>query len=205
MMSKPGVRHKPIGRRARDLVKWVLCAALGAVVVSAHAQVPAATPEPKLSDFGVAPPELTGRLWLNVPRGTSLSLRALRGHVVIVHFWTFDCINCKHNLPYYAQWQRQFASQGLKIIGIHTPETDTERVVTNVVRKVKELGITYPVLIDELGLNWSGWQQRCWPAVYLLDKKGRVRFIWEGELEYQGRGRNAKLTAMIETLLHERP
>ena len=99
--------------------------------------------------------------------------------------------------------QRQFAKRGVEIIGVHTPETASERNVTNVVSKVKELGITYPVLLDQSAQNWKRWGQRCWPTVYLIDKQGRVRIAWEGELEYQGRGGFAKATQMIETLLKE--
>jgi thiol-disulfide isomerase/thioredoxin len=164
---------------------------------------PDSSPESLLRNSGVVPPKLTGGPWLNLPRGTSLSLASLRGRVTVVHFWTFDCINCQHNLPYYAQWQKQFAPRGLTIIGIHTPETPTEHELTNVVAKVKQLGITYPVLVDADAQNWKRWQQRCWPTVYLLDKRGRARVAWEGELEYQGKGGYAKLTRMIEELLKE--
>ncbi len=162
----------------------------------------AAAPDIGLRYSGAVPPELTGP-WLNVPKGADPSLRARRGRVTIVHFWTFGCINCKHNLPYYAQWQQRFGKRGVGIIGVHTPETATERDATNVVRKVKELGITYPVLLDQTGENWKRWAQRCWPTVYLIDKQGRVRIAWEGELEYQGRGGFATVTQFIETLLKE--
>lgn len=124
--------------------------------------------------------------------------------MTVVHFWTFDCINCKRNLPFYDKWQKRFAGRGLEIIGIHTPETAAERKSENVAKKVKELGISYPVLIDQQEQNWKLWQQRCWPTVYLIDKRGRVRFTWEGELEYQGAGGNEKVTRWIETLLDEK-
>ncbi len=151
----------------------------------------------------VPAPELRGDLWLNVAPGTNVSLGSRKGKVTVVHFWTFGCINCKHNLAYYGQWRKQFAGRGLQVIGIHTPETEPERDVASVARKVSELGITYPVLIDEKGSNWAAWQQRCWPTVYLVDKKGRVRFAWEGELEYQGAGGNARMIQLIEALLNE--
>ncbi|HEY5913029.1 MAG TPA: redoxin domain-containing protein [Verrucomicrobiae bacterium] len=149
-------------------------------------------------------PELRGNSWLNVPPGEKLSLASRKGKVTVVHFWTFGCINCKRNLPFYNEWQKKFSTKGLEIIGIHSPETDDERDPANVVKKVKEYGITYPVLIDENSVNWKTWQQRYWPAVYLVDKQGRVRFAWEGELEYQGAGGNAKMTQLIQTLLNER-
>ena len=204
-MRAPACTYKAAyasGRGFSAASVWLACCLWG---LGLEAKAAASAPEAQLTQFGSVPPELTGRLWLNVPRGTALSLRSLRGRVTVVHFWTFDCVNCRHNLPYYAQWQKQFGSRGLEIIGIHTPETAAEHNVTNVVSKVKDLGITYPVLIDEFALNWNAWGQRCWPTVYLIDKKGRARFIWEGELEYQGRGGSSKLTAMIETLLEEKP
>ena len=148
-------------------------------------------------------PELTGDVWLNVPEGTRLSLASRRGEVTILHFWTFGCINCKRNLPAYDRWQKRFAAKGVLIIGVHTPETEGERNPANVVRKVKELGITYPVLVDSDHQNWRRWQQRIWPTIYLIDKQGRVRYRWEGELEYRGAGGEVKMTRLIEALLKE--
>jgi thiol-disulfide isomerase/thioredoxin len=132
-----------------------------------------------------------------------MSLASRKGKVTVVHFWTFDCINCRHNLPWYLQWRRRFAARGLEIIGVHTPETDAEHDPANVAKKVKELGIAYPVLLDADRRNWNRWQQRYWPAIWLVDKQGRVRYCWEGELEYQGLGGNAKMTELIEGLLKE--
>ncbi len=157
-----------------------------------------------LGTAAVPAPELSGNSWLNVPKDTKVSLGSLKGKVIVVHFWTFGCINCKRNLPYYAEWQKRFAARGLEIIGVHTPETQEERDPANVAKKVKEYGITYPVLIDENSSNWKLWQQRCWPTVYLVDKLGRVRFAWEGELEYNGAGGSAKVPQIIEQLLNER-
>ncbi len=151
----------------------------------------------------VPAPELRGTSWLNVTNGAMPSIGARKGKVTVVHFWTFGCINCKRNFPFYNDWKKRFAGRGVEIIGIHTPETDPERDPTNVAKKVKELGIAYPVLVDTDASNWKAWQQRCWPTVYLVDKQGRVRFAWEGELEYQGAGGNAKMLQLIEALLNE--
>jgi thiol-disulfide isomerase/thioredoxin len=153
---------------------------------------------------GVVPaPELVGQDWLNLTPGTPMSLAARKGKVTVVHFWTFDCINCKHNLPFYNVWRQRFSSQGLEIIGVHTPETEAERNPANVAQRVKELGLTYPVLLDPKSENWRRWQQRVWPTVYLLDKQGRVRYRWEGELEYQGAGGSVRMARLIEELLKE--
>jgi len=186
------LRRSPVaGRTGLVAALWLL---FGTVVPLAAQTKPAAVPAP----------ELTGTTWLNVPKGDKLALAARKGKVTVVHFWTFGCINCKRNLPFYNQWQKQFAGRGLEIIGIHTPETADEHDPAKVAAKVKELGISYPVLIDENANNWKTWQQRCWPTVYLVDKHGLVRFAWEGELEYNGAGGNAKMTQLIETLLNER-
>ena len=143
-------------------------------------------------------------VWLNVPQDAKLSLSARKGKVTVVHFWTYGCVNCTRNLPFYNEWQKRFSARGLEIIGVHTPETEAERVSANVAKKVKEFGITYPVLIDTYSDNWKTWQQRWWPAIYLVDKRGIVRYAWEGELEYKGAGGNAKMTQLIEALLRER-
>lgn len=151
----------------------------------------------------VPAPELVGDTWLNVPQKGKPSLASRKGKVTIVHFWTFGCVNCQRNLPYYREWQKRFSGRDLEIIGVHTPETAEEKDSSNVARKVKEYGISYPILIDKDSMNWKCWQQRYWPAVYLIDKQGRARFAWEGELEYQNSGGNLKMIGLIESLLRE--
>jgi len=153
---------------------------------------------------GVVAPELTGDSWLNLPKGSTLSLASRKGKVTIVHFWTFGCINCKRNLPAYDRWWKRFAGNGVVVIGIHTPESEAERDPANVAKKVKELGIAYPVLLDPDRPNWNRWHQRIWPAIYLIDKQGRVRYLWEGELEYQNAGGETKMTRLILELLRSR-
>lgn len=143
-------------------------------------------------------PELRPGLFLNgkvSPQPTS--------HVRLVHFWTFGCINCRRNLPVYNSWQKQFAKSGLEIVGIHTPETAAERDLNSLKQRVKELGIEYPVLVDDKGENWKAWRQQYWPALYLVDRQNRIRFTWVGELEYKNSGGTAKTTSQIERLLRE--
>jgi thiol-disulfide isomerase/thioredoxin len=159
--------------------------------------------EPSQPLASLAAPELTGDSWLNLPKGSTLSLASRKGKVTIVHFWTFGCINCKRNLPAYDRWWKRFADKGVVVIGIHTPETEAERDPANVARKAKELGISYPVLLDSDHQNWNRWQQHLWPAIYLIDKQGRARYLWEGELEYQNAGGEAKMTQHILDLLRE--
>ncbi len=185
-------------RKARSL-SLALVLALGTMEVA----VPLPAGEFSKSRMSVPVPELTGALWLNLPPGTRLTLAARKGKVTIVHFWTYGCINCRRNLPSYDRWQKRYAAKGALVIGIHTPETAAERNPPNVVKQVKDLGITYPVLVDSNRQNWTRWQQHVWPAIYLVDKQGQVRYGWEGELEYKGAGGEAKMSRLIEALLKE--
>jgi len=191
--------------RGRDLYRRVAGLALALAWLTAAsargAEASATTLATNLAT--VAAPELIGQAWLNGAKNASLSAPSLKGKVTILHFWTFDCINCRHNLPYYQRWQRAFPGSSVQIIGIHTPETERERAAENVAQKVKDLAITYPVLLDPQRENWNRWQQRIWPAIYLVDKRGHVRYVWEGELEYQGAGGYAKMTRLIEALARE--
>lgn len=148
-------------------------------------------------------PELAGNHWLNTPGAKPVRLAARHGRVTIVHFWTYGCINCRHNLPSYARWQKRFAGKDVELVGVHTPETEAEGQPANVSRSVKELGITHPVLLDPTGENWRRWGVRYWPTVFLIDKQGRIRERWEGELEYQGAGGEKKLGDRVEQLLGE--
>ena len=148
-------------------------------------------------------PELTGGPWINTAEGKTIQLANRRGKVTIVEFWTFSCSNCIANLPAYANWHKQFAAQDVAVIGVHTPETASERVTANVVQRVKQLGITYPILVDQEHANWNRWQVEAWPTVYLVDKQGRLRYRWVGELNYHNAGGEAKLGQMVAQLLQE--
>ncbi len=168
--------------------------------------------QPALRAQNAAPapvaPELVGGMWLNTPQDNKgnnkpLRLAERRGKVTIVQFWTYGCHNCVANLPSYARWQKQFEKRDVEIIGIHTPESESERDPRNVARFVRDNGITYPVLIDNKSENWRRWGQRYWPTVYLVDKAGRVRANWEGELNWKGAGGEAKMGRMVEALLKE--
>jgi thiol-disulfide isomerase/thioredoxin len=145
-------------------------------------------------------PELTGREWLNSEPHT---LASRTGKVTVVHFWTFGCVNCRRNLPIYERWDGRFREQGVEIIGIHSPEFDHERVPANVAKQAQALGVRYPVLLDPNMVNWNRWRQQYWPAVYLIDKQGRIRASWFGEMNYRGERGEEKMTAWIEKLLAE--
>lgn len=129
-----------------------------------------------------AMPSLSGAVdWLNSP---ALTNEALKGKVVLVDFWTFDCINCKHTLPYVKEWAKKYEKDGLVVIGVHTPEYGFERIIDNVKAKVKEYGITYPVAIDNNYAIWRNFDNQYWPAHYLIDAKGQVRYTHFGEGSY---------------------
>jgi thiol-disulfide isomerase/thioredoxin len=166
------------------------------------AVVPAAAVYAKV--INAKAPRLEGgaRDWLNVPRGP-LSWQDRAGQVTVVHFWTFGCINCRRNLPVYDRWRMAFGDQGVELIGIHSPEFPAEAMAANVIRKVRELGIAYPVLLDPDHVNWRRWDQQFWPAVYLVDKKGVVRYRWDGELNYANLNGERKMNSLIEALLAE--
>lgn len=148
-------------------------------------------------------PELVQGAWLNTPGGKPLTLAARKGKVTIVQFWAVNCSNCRANLPSYARWAKDFKSRGVEVIGVHTPELAAERDPAYLADQVKKLGITYPILMDGQSQNWKRWQQRSWPTVYLVDKAGRVRYSYEGELEYQGATGTERITKLIEQLLKE--
>ncbi|GAB6403500.1 cytochrome c biogenesis protein DipZ [Pseudomonas sp. MHK4] len=130
-----------------------------------------------------AMPSLSGAVqWLNSP---ALTNESLKGKVVLVDFWTFDCINCKHTLPYVKDWAKKYEKDGLVVIGVHTPEYGFERIIDNVRDKVKEYGITYPVAIDNDYAIWRNFDNQYWPAHYLIDAKGQVRYTHFGEGSYE--------------------
>jgi peroxiredoxin len=148
-----------------------------------------------------APELVSGGEWIN---SKPLTLAQLRGKVVVVHFWTFGCINCIHNHPHYRGWNESFASRGLTLIGIHTPETDGERDIETVKQKTAEAKFEFPVLIDNDRRNWNAWGNSMWPAVYLIDKHGDVRYWWFGELNWQGAEGEKLLRSRINELLVEK-
>jgi thiol-disulfide isomerase/thioredoxin len=164
---------------------------------------PASADEPNPVTLNMRAPELVGREWRNTPGNAPLTLAGERGKVTILHFWTFACINCKDNVPSYRRWQKQFAGQKVAIIGVHTPESPWERKVANVIREIHRQGINYPVLLDPKGVNWDRWGQHYWPTIYLIDKHGRVRYRWAGELEYERAGGEAAMARLVNQLLME--
>ena len=156
----------------------------------------------RVTYVGCAAPELRGvDAWINSP---PLSLSRLQGKVVVVHFWAFNCSNCINNLPHYQAWFEKFPTSDLTIIGIHTPETSSERKVESLRANVKTRNIEYPVAVDGAAENWKAWGNNMWPSVYLIDRHGNVRAWWYGELNWQGARGEEKMRKQIDELLLEK-
>ncbi len=140
-------------------------------------------------------PALDGAVqWLNSP---PLAAAGLRGKVVLIDFWTYSCINCLRALPYVRAWAAKYKAAGLVVIGVHAPEFAFEKDVDNVRRATRELGITYPVAVDNNYAIWRAFRNRYWPAHYFIDAKGQLRYHHFGEGEY------SQSEAVIQQLLAE--
>jgi cytochrome c biogenesis protein CcdA/thiol-disulfide isomerase/thioredoxin len=142
----------------------------------------------------ITPPLLGATQWLNSP---PLTIESLRGKVVLVDFWTYSCINCLRTMPYLKAWNEKYRDQGLVIIGVHAPEFAFEKDQHNVEQAIRDLGITYPVAMDNDYAIWNAYKNEYWPAHYLIDAQGKVRHEHFGEGAYQ------ETEQMIQSLLKE--
>lgn len=148
-----------------------------------------------LPDFGPAP-EFTGiERWLN---SEPLTLAGLRGRVVLVDFWTYACINCIRTLPHVNRWAELYTPQGLTVVGVHTPEFPFERVTSNVEGAMRRYGVKHPVAQDNRYATWKAFRNQYWPAAYLIDAQGHIRYQHFGEGEYD------RTEAVIRALLAAR-
>jgi thiol-disulfide isomerase/thioredoxin len=120
--------------------------------------------------------------WLNSP---PLTPAGLRGQVVLVNFWTYTCINWLRQLPYVRAWATKYASHGLAVVGVHTPEFGFEHDLGNVRRAVADIRVGYPVVIDNDYAVWNAFANHYWPALYFADAQGRIRHHYFGEGEYR--------------------
>ncbi|MFM0598019.1 cytochrome c biogenesis protein DipZ [Paraburkholderia dilworthii] len=143
---------------------------------------------------GVLPPLNGAVQWLNSP---PLTAQDLRGKVVLIDFWTYSCINCLRSLPYVKAWAQKYKDQGLVVIGVHAPEFAFERNVDNVKKAVHDLGVDYPVAIDNNYAIWRSLNNQYWPAHYFVDAKGQIRYHHFGEGDY------AESEKVIQQLLTE--
>jgi len=151
--------------------------------------------EGKLTDYGTAPDFQGLGAWIN---SEPLTLSGLRGRVVLIDFWTYSCINCLRTLPYIREWDDRYRAAGLTIVGVHSPEFAFERVESNVRENTKELKLRYPIALDNDFGTWRAWSNQYWPAKYLIDRDGHVRYYHFGEGEY------GETEEAIRTLLAER-
>ena len=142
-----------------------------------------------LPDLGLAP-ELTNDIWLNVD--APLRLADLRGKVVIVEMWTFGCINCQNVMPSLKEWHAKYKDQGLVIIGNHYPEFSYEENLDNLQEAIARFDIQYPVAQDNDGATWRAYKNQYWPALYLIDKHGHIRYVHIGEGRYRQTEENIK-------------
>ncbi len=134
-------------------------------------------------DYGKAPPIIAEGPWINTDH--PLSLEDLKGKVVLIDFWTYSCVNCVRTIPYLRTWYEKYAAEGLVIIGVHTPEFPFERNEGNVKRAVRDLDVTWPVVLDNNFAQWNAYHNRYWPAHFFIDSTGRIRYFQFGEGSYE--------------------
>lgn len=146
-----------------------------------------------LPDLGPAP-ELTNETWLNVD--APLRLADLRGKVVLLEMWTFGCINCQNVMPSLKEWHNEYKDQGLVIIGNHYPEFSFEEDLGKLKTAIERFEIEYAVAQDNDGATWRAYQNRYWPALFLIDKQGHIRYVHIGEGRYKETEENIK--ALLE-------
>jgi len=142
----------------------------------------------------LAPEIIPGGEWFNTK---PLTLAELKGKVVIIDFWTYTCINCQRTLPYVKEWWRKYQDKGLVIIGVHSPEFEFEKDKNNLAQAIKDFKLTYPIVQDNDFSTWRTYDNHYWPAKYIIDKDGYIRYTHFGEGEYD------KTEEVIQELLKE--
>ncbi|MGH9875696.1 MAG: redoxin domain-containing protein [Pyrinomonadaceae bacterium] len=166
-----------------------------AVTRLSHANGGSASPAiPVAEDKSPAAPEFATGDWIN---SEPLTLKSLRGRVVLVEFWTFGCYNCRNTLPAIKDLDARYRDKGLTIVGVHSPEFDDEKQIGNLRREVASLEIRYPVVTDNDYATWRAYDVAAWPTIFVLDKSGRIRWSHVGEGAYE------KTEQVIQKLLDE--
>jgi thiol-disulfide isomerase/thioredoxin len=141
-------------------------------------------------------PEFTGITgFVNTP--VPIKLSDLKGKVVLVHFWTYTCINCIHTIPHLNDWYQKYSNKGLDIVGVQTPEFSDEKNIDNVKTAVNKFQIKYPVILDNNYASWNAYGNNYWPRDYLVDSQGYIRYSHIGEGDYN------QTEQMIQSLLAE--
>jgi cytochrome c biogenesis protein CcdA/thiol-disulfide isomerase/thioredoxin len=140
---------------------------------------------PPLPKLGQAPDFTDNQRWFNTPGGQPLTLHGLKGHVVLVDFWTYTCINCIRTLPFLKGLYARYHRYGLQVVGVETPEFTFEQEASNVQQAISSDGLRYPVVQDNRYGTWNAYQNQYWPAEYLIDATGQVRHTQFGEGDYK--------------------
>lgn len=169
------------------LIGPVLLAGMTIQFATTHAAVP-------LPVEGTLPELSHANAWLNSP---PLSTASLRSKVVLIDFWALGCINCRHALPHVQAWAEKYKAEGLVVIGVHSPEFAAERDVGNVTRAAHDMGLSFPIAIDNDFSIWRAFSNQYWPAHYFVDTRGRIRYHHYGEGDYEESER------VIQQLLEE--
>jgi cytochrome c biogenesis protein CcdA/thiol-disulfide isomerase/thioredoxin len=139
----------------------------------------------RLPVLGTAPDFVDNQRWFNTPGDRPLTIRGLRGRVVLVDFWTYTCINCIRTFPHLKALDAKYRKDGLTIVGVHSPEFPFEKNPSNVAGSIRQNGLRYPVAQDNDLATWSAYRNQFWPADYLIDAEGRIRYVHFGEGDYE--------------------
>lgn len=174
------------------LLVFVFCYLRDSAATGAPIPVELARPVP---EFPVVPPAD----WLN---SGPLTLEKLEGRVLLIHFWTFDCWNCYRSFPWLNSLEELYARDDLVMVGVHSPEFEHERDRDRLERKIREYGISHPVLMDNGFVYWKAMHNRYWPAYYLVDRRGRVRGKFAGETHAGDRQAQA-IKTLVDQLVRE--
>ena len=150
---------------------------------------------------GRAPDFTAGGQWLNSP---PLHISQLRGKVVIVNLWVYSCVNCHLSLPTLQKWYGRYKAAGLEIVGVHTPEFESDRPVKNVAASLLADHVNWPVMQDNAQATWNAYQSQGWPSFYIVDRRGVIRAIHVGEISSRFPDAIPGLEATIQKLLAQK-
>ena len=150
--------------------------------------------------FPMAPELVQVKHWIN---SEPLTLRQLRGKVVLVHFYAFQCHNCQANFEHYRRWHENLKEKGVVVIGIQTPETQREQDPSAVRSAAAKQDLLFPILVDLDKANWKSWANTMWPSIYVIDQDGYLRHWWQGELNWKGATGDQTIDRVVQQLLSE--
>lgn len=172
-----------ITRTMKNVSRWLLFAGMAlAACVGASGCSKGASAGGTPPENHRRAPEFTGiDAWLN---SEPLTMAGLRGKVVLVEFWTYECINCIRTLPHVSRWYDTYKDQGLVVVGVHTPESEFEQSPSGLQAAIRKFGIEYPVAQDNRFATWKAYGNQFWPATYLIDRDGSIVRTHVGEGEY---------------------